>query len=234
MESTLDSQLKMFWDLESLGVRPDEPSMYDEFRRGIVYKHPQYEVSLTWKCAHPPLNDHYELPLRRLNGLLKCLKQNPEVLKQYDSVIKEQLSKEIIESVQDSASISHPVHCLPHHAVVRDDKSTTKLRVVYNASAKTNGPSLNDSLYTGPKFGHDIMDIIIRFQMHRVALTGDIEKAFLMISVTPPDGDVLWVDDVLKNAPTIRTYRFTRVVFGVSSSPFLFNAAIKHHLEKYG
>ena len=235
-ESELDSQLKMFWDLESLGVRHDEPSVYDEFQRGIVYKHPQYEVSLPWRQSHPALHDHYELALRRLNGLLKRLKQNPEVLRQYDSVIKEQLNKGIIEPVQNSASVNHPVHYLPHHAVVREDKKTTKLRVVYDASAKANGPSLNDCLYAGPKFGQNIMDIIIRFRVHQVALTGDIEKAFLMISVTPPDRDVLrflWVDEVLKDAPMIQAYRFTRVVFGVSSSPFLLNATIKHHLEQY-
>ena len=236
MESTFESQLKMFWDLESLGVRPNEPSVYDEFQRGIVYKHPRYEVSLPWKCAHPPLNDHYELAVRRLNGLLKRLKQNPEVLKQYDLVIKEQLSKGIIESAQDSASISHAIHYLPHHAVVRDDKSTTKLRIEYDASAKTNGPSLNDCLYTGPKFGQNIMDIIIRFRVHRVALTGDIEKAFLMISVTPSDRDVLrflWVDDVLNDAPTIQTYRFTRVVFGVSLSPFLLKVTILRSMARH-
>jgi len=235
-ESALEGQLKMFWDLESLGIRRDEPSVYDEFQRGIVYKHPRYEVSLPWRETHPALHDHYKLALRRLNGLLKRLKQNPEVLRQYDSVIREQLSKGIIESVQDSTPVTHPVHYLPHHAVVRDDKKTTKLRIVYDASAKANGPSLNDCLYTGPKFGQNIMDIIIRFRVHRVALTGDIEKAFLMISVTPQDRDVLrflWVDDVLKNAPTVQTYRFTRVVFGVSSSPFLLNATIKHHIERY-
>ena len=173
-ESALEGQLKMFWDLESLGIRRDEPSVYDEFQRGIVYKHPRYEVSLPWRETHPALHDHYKLALRRLNGLLKRLKQNPEVLRQYDSVIREQLNKGIIESVQDSTPVTHPVHHLPHHAVVRDDKKTTKLRIVYDASAKANGPSLNDCLYTGPKFGQNIMDIIIRFRVHRVALTGDI------------------------------------------------------------
>ena len=72
--------------------------------------------------------------------------------------------------------------------------------------------------------------------MHRVSLTGEIEKAFLMISVAPCDRDVprfLWIDDVLKSTLTIQTYRFTRVVFGVSSSLFLLTAAIKHHLEKF-
>ena len=72
--------------------------------------------------------------------------------------------------------------------------------------------------------------------MHWVALTGDIEKAFLMISVIPQDRDVLrflWVDDVLKDVPSVHTYRFTRVIFGVSSSPFLLNATSKHHLKQY-
>ena len=186
-ENELDNQLKMFWDLESLGVKHDEPSVYEEFLKAIVYKYPRYEVSLPWKQTYPVLHNHYKLALRRLNGLLKRLRQNPEILSQYDSVIKEQLNKGIIESVNNSALITHPVHYLSHHAIIRGDKKTTKLRIVYDASAKTTGPSLNDCLYTGLMFGQNIMDIIIRFRVHRVALTGDIEKAFLMISVTTQD-----------------------------------------------
>jgi len=90
-ERELDNQLKMFWDLESLGVMHDRPSVYDEFQKGIMYKHSRYEVSLPWRQTHPALHDHYSLALRRLNGLLKHLKQNPELLQQYDSIIKEQL-----------------------------------------------------------------------------------------------------------------------------------------------
>ena len=232
----LDNQLKMFWDLKSLGIKCDESTVYEEFQKKITYKYPRYEVSLPWKRTHPVLHNHYELALRRLNGLLRRLRQNPEILKQYDAVIKEQLHKGIIESVDTSALVTHPVHYLPHHAILREDKKTTKLRIVYDASAKINGPSLNDCLYTGPKFGQKIMDIIIRFRVHRIALTGDIEKAFLMISVAPHDRDVLrflWIDDILKSTPRIQTFRFTRVIFGVSSSPFLLNATIKHHLEQF-
>ena len=162
-ENKLDNQLKMFRDLESLGVKHDKPSVCEEFQKEIVYKHPQYEVSLPWKQKHPVLHDHYELALRRLNGLLRHLRQNPEILCQYDSVIKEQLNKGIIESVNNSALITHLVHYLPHHAAIREEKKTTKLRIVYDTSAKTTCPSLNDCLYTGLKFGQNIMDIIIRF-----------------------------------------------------------------------
>jgi len=63
-----------------------------------------------------------------------------------------------------------------------------------------------------------------------------VEKVFLMIAVDEKDRDVLrfiWVDDVAKEEPELRVYRFTRVVFGVSSSPFLLNATVKYHLERF-
>ena len=72
--------------------------------------------------------------------------------------------------------------------------------------------------------------------MYPIALAGDIEKAFLMVSVTKRDQDVLrflWVDDVFKELPEVVTMQFKRVVFGVSSSPFLLNSTIKHHMEQY-
>lgn len=118
--------------------------------------------------------------------------------------------------------------------MIRQNKTTTKLRVVYDASAKASGPSLNDCLLPGPKFDQRILDILSRFRVHRIAITADIEKAFLMISVMSKDREFLrflWVDDPFKDDPSIVVYRFTRVMFGVSSSPFLLNATVRHHLE---
>ena len=43
----------------------------------------------------------------------------------------------------------------------------------------------------------------------------------------------MWVDNIHETTPKVLTYRFTCVVFGVSSSPFLLNATIRYHLEKY-
>ena len=70
-------------------------------------------------------------------------------------------------------------HYIPHHAVIREDKQTTKMRIVYDASAKTQEPSLNDCLYAGPTFGQNILDILLQFRLFHVAVTADIEKAFL-------------------------------------------------------
>ena len=73
---------------------------------------------------------------------------------------------------------SGTVHYLPHHAVVHHDKDTTKVRVVYDASAKSNGSSLNDCLHVGPKFNQRINELLFRFRSYPVSLVADIKKAF--------------------------------------------------------
>ena len=73
------------------------------------------------------------------------------------------------------------MHYLPHHAVIRQDKSTTTLSIVYDASARSTGPSLNECLYTGPPLHKKILDLLLRFRTQSIALVADIKKAFLMI-----------------------------------------------------
>ena len=107
------------------------------------------------------------------------------------------------------------VHYLPHHTVIRRDKDTTKVRVVYDASSRSIGPSLNSCLHTGPKFYQKILEILLRFRSYPIALVADIKKAFfLMISVDLKDRDVLhflWVKDVYAEEPEIIPLRFAKV-----------------------
>lgn len=147
------------------------------------------------------------MSLRRLRKLLKRLRQNPALLTEYDHIIQDQIEKGIVEDAPAiEASSAHP-HYLPHHAIIRTDHDTTKLRVVYDASAKLNGkPSLNDCLLIGPKFNQRIFDILLRFRSHKIALTADIEKAFLMIRVEEQDRDALrflWVTNIHDEDVTI-------------------------------
>ncbi|XP_068712813.1 uncharacterized protein [Montipora foliosa] len=209
---TLDGNLKTFWELESLGIKPR--TLYETFQEQISFKNNRYEVHLPWKTPHPSLPDNYELNRKHLENLLKRLRQEPEILKEYDSVIKEQLQRGIVEVVEKpSEGGVGRVHYIPHHAVIRTDKSTTKLRVVYDASAKSDGVALNDCVYTGPPLAENIFDVLLRFRVNQVALTGDVEKAFLMVGTTEEDRDVLrflWVDDIDKSSPEIVILRFTR------------------------
>ena len=233
----LDNTLRSFWDLESLGIQaPSSDPVSDQFTSSIQRKEGRYEVSLPWREYHNPLPVNYHLCHKRLRGLLQRLKQEPDVLHEYDSIIRDQLEKGVVEVVENEGSTQAKVHYLPHHAVVRRDKTTTKVRVVYDASAKSNGPSLNDCLHTGPKFNQKILGILLRFRSYPTALIADIEKAFLMISISPRDRDVLrflWVKDIHDEEPQLVEMRFTRVVFGVRSSPFLLNATMLHHINQY-
>ena len=184
--NNLSDQLKDFWELESIGIKPEEESVFDKFLKETKFNGERYEVKLPWKEDHRLLPDNYMLSCYRLKSLLKRLKVNANVLKEYDNVIREQLNLGIIEDV----TYSNPkplgkVHYLPHRAVVRQDKSTTKLRIVYDASARANGPSLNDCLHSGPSLLPLLFDILLRFQVNKVALVADIEKAFLNINSRP-------------------------------------------------
>ena len=105
---------------------------------------------------HDPLSDNYQLSLYRLQGLLRRLKQDLTVLKEYDNIIKNQLKMGIIEAIPDEDPLSN-VHYMLHHAVICRGKSTMKVRVVYDASAKTANSPLNDCLYNGLKLNQLIL-----------------------------------------------------------------------------
>ena len=121
----------------------------------------------------------------------------------------------------------------------RKKKTTTKFRVVYDASAKTKkeNKSLNECLYTGPVLLNDLCALLMRFRLNLVARVADIEKVFLQIGLQPCQRDVtrfLWLKDCDKarlDNVNIQEYRFCRVPLGVTSNPFLLGATIESHLE---
>ncbi|XP_076660789.1 uncharacterized protein LOC143364215 [Halictus rubicundus] len=110
---------------------------------------------------------------------------------------------------------------LPHHAVIKPSSSTTKVRVVFDGSAKSSsGVSLNDALLTGPTIQDDIFGLLLRFRMHPFVLTGDIEKMYRQFLVREEDRPyqrILW-----RNAQNeISTFQLNTVTFGLSSAPYL-------------
>ena len=159
-------------------------------------------------------------------------------MNEYDSIVKEQLSAGVIEKVSELEEPGGNVHYLPHHAVIRGDAETTKLRIVYDASSKDskNRTSLNDCLHTGPSLNPLLFDILVRFRENKIALVGVIEKAFLNVAVDPQDRDslrFLWVEDVRDSNLSVLVYKFCLVVFELNASPLLLNGTIRHYLATY-
>ena len=236
-KASLDREVSRLWDLESLGIKSSD-EVHESFENEIEFLEGRYSVKLPWKLGHDPLPSNFANSVSRMKGQLKRLKREPEVLNEYDSIIKEQLSAGVIEKVSELEEPGGNVHYLPHHAVIRRDAETTKLRIVYDASSKEtkNGTSLNDCLHTGPSLNPLLFDILVRFRENKIALVGDIEKAFLNVAVDPEDRDslrFLWVEDVRDSNLSVVVYRFCRVVFGLNASPFLLNGTIRHHLATY-
>ena len=142
----LESQVKRFWELESLGINKYEQSFYEEYLNTICRnEYNRYEVRLPFKENHPLIHDNFALCKRRLLTLHQKLKDNPDLLKAYNDIFIEQKQNGIIEEVMSPGKLGE-IHYIPHHPVIRDDKTTRKIRIVFDASARDNGPSLNDCL----------------------------------------------------------------------------------------
>ena len=124
---------------------------------------------------------------------------------------------------------------MPHHGVVRQDKQTTQLRVVFDGSAKPDNSSvsINDCLEKGPNMVPYLFDVLVKFRGYPVGLTADIEKAFYQVKIAQEDRRMArfpWFDDPNKERRTIRKYQFCRLVFGLVSSPAILTTVIQHHL----
>ena len=237
--------LEDFWRLESIGILdtprdPKDDQILQQFNETVQYADGRYKVSWPWKEEVENLPENHGLALGRLKSLLNRLRSNPDLGKQYGDIIEDQLKQGIIEKVPPRTSNQFRKHYIPHHAVINPTKTTTKVRIVYDASAKTKteNKSLNECLHKGPVMLQNLTGILLRFRLNRIALVSDIEKAFLQVSLAEESRDItrfLWLKNrnMLTLENNIQEYRFCRVPFGIISSPFLLAATLEHHLQKY-
>ncbi|XP_059047592.1 uncharacterized protein LOC131843017 [Achroia grisella] len=229
-----------FWCLETLGIRdPIETKTKQKAKLEVlanfeenvsVNDEGRYEVFLPWKVGHNELLNNYDLAYRRLQSVTKKL-QSSDIYESYDKVFDEWLNLGIIEKVTNPDEHKGSSHYLPHRPIIKEESLTTKIRPVFDASAKDKyGKSLNICLDTGINMLDKIPKLLNGFRKGGIGITADIAKAFLQISITPLDRDMLrflWWDKDNK----LITFRHRRVVFGLTCSPFLLSATIQHHLN---
>ena len=94
----------------------------------------------------------------------------------------------------------------------------------------------HDSLETGPSLVNDLCSILLRFRVHKITLSPDIEKAFLHVKLDAKDQDFtrfLWLSNPDNAESDFDTYRFKVVLFGSANSPFMLSATLRLHLTKY-
>ena len=122
--------------------------------------------------------------------------------------------------------------------MLREDNPATKLRVVFDRSAKNDSKdlSLNHCLEKGPNVTPHIFDILLRFQSYTIGIVAHIEKAFHQIVIDPKDRNMLrflWFDDDGKKNPVTVQYQFCCLVFGLTPSPAILTGIINHHITHY-
>ena len=125
---------------------------------------------------------------------------------------------------------------LPHRSVIRESAETTKIRIVYDASAKPNkdSVSLNECLETSPPLQNSLWDILVRLRFTSILLCGDIEKTFLQIRIQESERDILRFHWVKNSDPSIiEINRFTHLVFSLTHSPFILEGNLKEHFQYY-
>lgn len=243
-DTRCDQLFERFCSLEGVGIVDEYQSsekdvVLEEFEKTVKLKEGRYEVKLPWKPVDSPMSDNYDVAETRLKKLVLRLSKDRNAIEEYDKVIRGYLQGGYAEEVPINSRVEDQrVYYMPHREVIREASTTTKLRVVFDASSHGVGStSLNDHLQTGPKLQADIQDILIRFRLHQIAMVADIEKAFLQIDVEEKDRDALrylWFREVPYRERTsneITVLRMKRVPFGTTASPFLLAATLYHHLH---
>ncbi|XP_062542491.1 uncharacterized protein LOC134210458 [Armigeres subalbatus] len=177
----------------------------------------RYIVKLPFNQNKSQLGDSLETARVRFNRLLRSF-ANDEKKKRYTEFMDEYLELGHMVEVHDK-----PEDCyfLPHHAVYKESSSSTKIRVVFDASAKTtSGLSLNDALGVGPTVQNDLITILLRFCCYPVVLTADIPKMYRQVQVHKDDRKyqrILW----LNTNNEMATFERTTVTYGCASAPYL-------------
>ena len=195
------------------------------------------QVPLPFKENHVYLPNNRKQAEMRLHHLLRKLSRDNDLLTEYNAIIAAYEADGMISLVSED-SCCEIEHYLPHHPVVKREKLSTKVRIVFDASAKElKFLSLNECLEQGPNLNPELLAILLRVRLRKIAYLGDIEKAFLQVGVRPQDRDALrflWIDNISEvNNPKIKVYRWNRVAFGITSSPFLLRVTINQHLKKF-
>ncbi|KAJ8038757.1 hypothetical protein HOLleu_16272 [Holothuria leucospilota] len=185
----LNSTMRQFWETETLGTTPKalklnskEQAVIAKVKSTLVYKNGRYQVGVQWKGECNDLPDNKEMAIKRLENTERRLISNPVLGQAYSDVLNKYIEKGFIQKTETSESNSEGGKWyLPHFPVVRTDKTTTKTRVVFDASAKVQGTSLNDKIYQGPKLQRELSDVLIRFRKDPVAVVCDVEEMYLQI-----------------------------------------------------
>ena len=232
-----------FFESEKFGseieVKPQKDPVLLQIEEGIrKLTDDGYSVKLPWKnelCPHELQENNFEQAKQRLIGLERQLSKCEKDKMDYEAALEKYLDEGYAVEIGDATPKiikEKGTHYLPHHGIRK--KSTGKLRVVFDSSAKgAQNLSLNNRLNVGPKLQQELHGVLTAFREGELAFTSDIKAMFSRIRLDKEDAKLhryLW----RKNDDKITVYEMRRVTFGDAPSPCIAIRVTLKAAETYG
>ncbi|XP_043068883.1 uncharacterized protein [Drosophila bipectinata] len=237
-EDKVDEQITKFWELDSFSTDAPCLSPLEKQCERHFLQHIQTAIDkksivrLPFMDNASALGESRDLATRRFLSLEKRLLRDPQTKASYVEFMKEYEALGHMKEMHTS-EIKKARYFIPHHCVLKPESTTTKLRVVFDASAVTSsGKSLNDLLHKGPTVQNSIFSILLRFRTYKYVFTADIEKMYRQIWINPEDQyfqTIVW-----RNNPSedLRYYRLKTVTYGTKAAPYLATKCLQHIAQK--
>ncbi|XP_070142231.1 uncharacterized protein [Drosophila kikkawai] len=223
----IDENLERLWRIDHV-VTPEntltpEQRNCEEFYTTTVRRNSdgRVEVRLPFKDAPTALGASFDIARRRFLSLERNLGKRPEVWAKYVQFMQE------FQDLGHMSLVSHPQlnaphYYIPHHCVLKPNSTSTKLRVVFDASCKTTSQkSLNDLLMVGPTIQPDLYTLLLRFHIHRYAITADVVKMFRQVNVSAQDRRFQYILWRASPSQPLSTFELNTVTYGTAAAPYL-------------
>lgn len=229
--SELENFLTQFWNQEEIpekhSLNPEDEQIEQLFTStSKILLDGSYQVDIPLKSPteHLKLGNSFDVARKRLHALEKRLHKDPTLFSDYKSFIDEYVSlghaRYVPLALQNSNAENK--YFIPHLCVIREESTTTKLRVVFDASSKSStNTSLNDITLKGFQVQPELYDILCRFRLPRFVLTTDITKMFRQIKTNPEHNflqNILWRDNP---QDTLKCIELLTVTYGTNFAPYL-------------
>lgn len=222
--------ISRFWELEDIpeAATTSNDDQYCENHFASTYKRlddGRFVVMIPFKQSFSQVRSELQSSrnqaLCRFYHLEEKFKKNHAFADQYRQFINEYIRLGHMKQVTFDKN-QRDCYYLPHHAVLKPESSSTKLRVVFDASAKTKGnQSLNQLMLAGPRLQDDLSTILLRWRFHKFVVTADVEKMYRQILVAPEHSRyqrILWRDEPNEK---IKEFELVTVTYGTTSAPYL-------------
>lgn len=236
VKTSVENLIKNFFDNESIQDNEEELSSNEEyciehFNKTVARdENGRYEVSLPFKRDRKMLGNSRRSAVAQFFQLERKFKANSTYKQLYVQFIKEYLEMGHMK-LNTVKYLDSECYYLPHHAVFKSS-TTTKLRTVFDGSRKTStGVSLNDELEKGPRVQDFMINIMMRFRLHRIAFTADIAKMYRQIKLNTEQQQyqlILWRENENEE---LKEYKLTTVTYGTTPAPFMATQVLAHHAE---